>query len=546
MKFFLLSILCLLVFVSLNIYAQNVQWASKVLKYSSQYSDTKSSAQQALGKPNALPAGGDTPMAWAVEEVDEEESKDEATLKLGYSNPMKIQQVAIAENNAPGAIESVVLTDTEGDDHEIYKAEPESAGQNGRMLNIFIPMTTYKVESITLTLQPGKVRGWNEIDAVGISDSKDSVKATIRLATSIKFDAKPENLGTNVNSKYSDAVDAIAPDGKTLFISRDKHPDNIGGTEGGRDIWYSTLKADGSWSLATNIGEPINNDGHNFVNSITPDGNTLLLANLYSKDGSARGKGLSMTHRTANGWSFPENLNIQNFINKSTHNEAALSPDGKVILLSIQTDDNYGMNDIYVTFLMENGDWTEPKNIGTTVNSVGDETGPFIAADGVSLYYSTNGISGFGNNDIFLSRRLDDTWTKWSEPENLGSGINTPRFDAYYSIAASGDYAYFTSSANSLGEEDVFRIALPKAVKPQPVVLVSGKVFDSKTKQPIAAAIKYEALSGGTNSGIARSNPATGEYKIALPAGKDFGFRAEAKNYYAISEKCEYINPYRI
>ncbi|MBS1537084.1 MAG: OmpA family protein [Bacteroidetes bacterium] len=536
MKSFLVTAACIFALNANNSFSQNVQWASKVLKYSSQYSEKNSSAQHALGKPNSLPVGGDSPMAWAVEQEDDHESTDEATLKLGYANPMRIQQVAIAENCAPGAIERVVLTDTDGDEHEIYTAEAKSAGEKGRMLNLFLPMTSYKVEAVTLTLQPGKVSGWNEIDAVGISDSKDSVKATIRLASTVKFDSKPVNLGTAVNSKYSDALDAISPDGKTLFISRDKHPENIGGVDAGRDVWYSTLRSDGTWSTAVNIGRPINNDRNNYVNSITPDGNTLLLGNRYESDGSSAGSGVSMTHRTANGWSMPENLNIRNFENKSGHAEYALSPDGKALLCGIQTDDNYGSNDIYVSFLTESGEWTEPKNLGPTVNTIGDEIGPFLAADGVSLYYSTNGISGYGNNDLFLTRRLDDTWTKWSEPENLGEGINTPKFDAYYALAASGEYAYFSSSANSYGEEDIFKIELPKAVKPKPVVLVSGKVYNSKTKQPIEAAIKYEALPDGSNSGTARSNPSTGEYKIVLPAGKDFGFRAEAKNYYAISE----------
>ncbi len=537
MKCFLLSIACLLVFIPLSAYSQNVQWASKVLKYSSQYSETKSNAEQALGKPNVLPLGGDSRFAWAVGQTDDEnEIDEESILKLGYTTPMKIQQVAIAENNNPGAIESVTLIDTEGDEHEIYKVEVKSEGKTGRMLNIFIPMTSYLVEAVSITLQPGKVTGWNEVDAIGISDSKDSVKATIHLASSIKFDSKPENLGPNVNSKYRESIDAIFPDGKTIFVSRSKHPGNIGGVESGSDVWYSTQLNDGSWSQAINIGFPINNDGSNFVCSISPDGNTLLLANKYSSEGTIIGKGLSMTHRVKDGWSIPENLNIRNFQNLSDYNEYALSPDGRTILLAIQTDDTFGMKDIYVSFLLEDGDWSEPKNLGSTVNTVGKEIGPFIAADGVTLYYSTNGISGYGDNDIFLTRRLDDTWTKWTEPENLGTGINTNDFDAFYVVQASGNYAYFSSNANSLGEEDVFRIALPKAVKPQPVVLVSGKVFDSKTKQPIAAAIKYEALSGGTNGGIARSNPATGEYKIALPAGKDFGFRAEAKNYYAISE----------
>ena len=537
MKFVLLIMVCVFFSMPPNGNSQYVQWASKVLKYSSQYSDTKSAAKQALGKPNCLPTGGDSPMAWAVEQLGDNESWLEATLKLGYSNPMEIRQVAIGESCAPGAIIRVVLTDTEGNEHVIYTAEPQKVKERARMLNIFLPLTDYKVEAVTLILQPGKVSGWNEIDAVGISDSEDSVKASIHLATTVVYKAIPENLGTAINSKYSDAIDAIAPDGKTLFISRVNHPDNIGGVGGGRDVWYSTLRDDSTWTPAVNIGAPINNEGNNYVNSISPDGNTLLLGNLYKPDGSSAGRGLSMTHKTQDGWSKPENLKIRNLISKSNHAEYALSPDGKTILMSIEADETHGFNDLYATFLTETGEWSEPINLGETINTPGNENGPFLAADGVTLYYSTNGLSGYGSNDLFITRRLDDSWMKWSEPENLGPGINTAKFDAGYSLTASGSFAYFTSTANSMGEDDVFRIVLSKEAKPQPVMLLSGHVYNAKTKLPIDATITYKAVADSSHRGTTHSNRVTGEYKTILPAGNEYSLRVESKNYYAMTER---------
>ena len=537
MKFVLLVMVCVFFCMPPITNSQNVQWATKVLNYSSQYSDTKSSAKQALGKPNCLPTGGDSPMAWAVEQLGDNESWAEATLKLGYSNPIKIRQVAIGESCAPGAIVRVLLTDTEGNEHVIYTAEPKKITDRARMLNIFLPLTDYKVEAVTLILQPGKVSGWNEIDAVGISDSEDSVKALIHLATTVVYKAIPENLGSAINSQYSDAIDAISPDGKTLFISRINHPDNVGGIAAGRDVWYSILRADSTWSPAVNIGAPINNEGNNYVNSISPDGNTLLLGNLYKSDGSSAGRGLSMTHKSQDGWSKPENLKIRNLVSKSNHAEYALSPDGKTILMSIEADETYGFNDLYATFLTDSGEWTEPINLGATVNTPGNENGPFLAADGVTLYYSTNGLSGYGSNDLFITRRLDDSWTKWTEPENLGPGINTAKFDAGYSLAASGSFAYFTSTANSMGQDDVFRIVLSKEAKPQPVMLLRGTVYNARTKLPLEAGITYKAVADSNRSGTTQSHRVTGEYKIILPAGYEFAFRADAKNFYAMTER---------
>jgi OmpA-OmpF porin, OOP family len=157
----------------------------------------------------------------------------------------------------------------------------------------------------------------------------------------------------------------------------------------------------------------------------------------------------------------------------------------------------------------------------------------------MTLYFSTNGRPGYGSNDIFLSRRLDDSWKSWSEPQNLGPEINSDDWDAYFSLPASGEYAYLCSWQNALGQSDIFRIKLPDAVKPLPVFLVSGQTFNAKTKEPIEAVIRYEELPEGKDVGSAASAPTTGAYAISLSRGKQYGFRAERTGFFPVSDNLD-------
>lgn len=345
------------------------------------------------------------------------------------------------------------------------------------------------------------------------------------------------NVGGNINSDASDLGPVISADGRILYFTRSNHPDNVPPIDN-NDIWYSVLNADDEWTPAKSIGRPLNNKGANFVISALPDGNSLLVAHTYNDDGSPSGGGLSITRRTAEGWSVPKEQKVENYYNLAKFAEYSLSPDGRVLVLALERDDTQGAKDLYVSFRTAKGTWTEPKNIGGDVNTIGDEIGPFVAADGLTMYYSSNGFPGFGNQDIFITRRLDSTWLHWSEPQNLGPYVNGRDFDAYYTVPARGDYAYLVSSdGTSFGKEDIYRIKLPQAARPKPVILVSGKVLNAKTKQPIEAEVLYEYLPSGMEAGLARSSPTNGSYKISLPVGSDFGFRAEAKGFYAVSEQ---------
>lgn len=374
--------------------------------------------------------------------------------------------------------------------------------------------------------------------AVDYLKIKQDISTKINVVKNLSLGYKKENLGNNINSAYTEKSPLISPDGKTLFLVRENHPQNIQGSAPD-DIWYSTLSADNTWQMLQNAGAPLNNLSANFVISITPDNNTLLLGNRYKADGTANGGGYSISHRTDSGWSMPKDVVMKNFINKHPYTTSYLANNGKAIILSVEADFTYGGSDLYVSSLQENGEWSEPKNLGPVINTFGSEYSPFLAADGVTMFYSTDGKRGYGSNDIFKTTRLDDTWTNWTEPENLGPEVNSPYWDAYYTMPASGEYALVASDENSLGGLDIFKIKVPEQSRPKPVVLIYGKVLDSKTKKPLEAHINYSDLKTDKEIGIANSSPNSGSYKIVLPAGQVYSFLAGKENYYAISQNID-------
>jgi outer membrane protein OmpA-like peptidoglycan-associated protein len=162
-----------------------------------------------------------------------------------------------------------------------------------------------------------------------------------------------------------------------------------------------------------------------------------------------------------------------------------------------------------------------------------------LAADGVTLYFASTGYSSYGSDDIYMTKRLDDTWQNWTEPQNLGPSINTSSADLNFTMPASGDYAYLVTDNQAIGGSDIFRVKLPEVLKPKPVVLIKGKVIDAKTGKPIAANVKYENLNTATEVGIANAEPKTGNYAIILPCGANYGFMATAPGYIAENQNLD-------
>jgi outer membrane protein OmpA-like peptidoglycan-associated protein len=523
--------------------AQKYVWAWKVHKVSSQRAAGKDAfgPDQVLGEPNALPLGEPNSQAWSPKKDDEKEE----SIEIRFVKSLVARQVSVVENANPGSITKIELIDTGGKPHEVYKNEnPGPLSVRHRVLSIAFPAAKYRTIGVRVTMNTAAVAGVNQIDAIGIADTEESfVKKELKGKQEIAFDTVMENVGETVNSMYTETRPVISSDGKTLFFARQNHPKNTGGTSDGQDVWFSPVTdlKEQTWGPARNIGGPINNKGNNGVTSVSADGNTLLLINTYNPDGTISPEGASISTRTKTGWSMPVKLNILNYYNKSNENvDYFLANSGKTLLMAVTRNDGVGGQDLFVSFLQKFGVWSKPLNLGKTIKTKKSEFAPFLAADGKTLFFASDGHKGYGKSDIFYSKRLDDTWQNWSTPLNLGPNINSKEGDAYYTVSAAGDYAYLVSTRNGIGSsEDIFKIKLVSQFKPEPVILVTGKVLDAKTQKPLEAKIVYESLVTGEELGVAQTNPVDGSYTIVLPSGTSYGYMAEADGYIAVNENID-------
>jgi len=279
----------------------------------------------------------------------------------------------------------------------------------------------------------------------------------------IKSNMMPTKLAGEILSSSHELGPIVSSDGKTLYFSRHQHPENTAGENDEEDIWYSKWDEENNkWGDAKNMGAPLNNEHPNFINWVSPDGNTIVLGNTYFTNGKM-GSGLSVSHLTSEGWEFPKNMIIEGKKKQPVISACHLSSDQKILLFACENGKNSkGAEDIYVSFLTEDNHWSKPLNLGSGINTNGYETAPFIAEDGRTLYFTSDGLSGYGGSDIYVTTRLDDSWQNWSEPQNLGPKVNTTTDQSFFSI--SNNSVYFSSESEE-GNTDLFTLVLPKAEK---------------------------------------------------------------------------------
>jgi hypothetical protein len=290
-----------------------------------------------------------------------------------------------------------------------------------------------------------------------INQAKNALKE-ISIAENINTNAKATPLNASINSPYDDIKPSLTPCGKRLYFSRFAHPDNTGGENDMEDIWFADYDdATGNWSDAARLVSELNNEGPNYVNNVSVTGDTLILGNQYKRNGKMRA-GVSYSVNVNGQWSFPTSINIKDDYNMAEQSNTYVSLKNGIIIRAIERAETYGERDLYVSF-WDGVEATEPVNMGGIINSEMEESSPFLAADGKTLYFASKGHHGFGGADIYVTRRLDDTWTNWSTPENLGPAVNGAMDDEFFSITHCGKFAIFSKQV-SVHNTDLFRISL--------------------------------------------------------------------------------------
>jgi OOP family OmpA-OmpF porin len=248
-------------------------------------------------------------------------------------------------------------------------------------------------------------------------------------------------MDTAVNNDFEEIQPLTSRDGQTLYFVRSRNPKNVGGKEAGQDIWVSKRTGDTTWTAPKNIGKPVNNKENNGILGISSDGKGMLISNVYMKKKMDPGFSLSMLGDTGS-WGVPINQIAKDFTIQKGYLGGYWCKDEKTLILTMKSTSSVGKEDLYVTFREADGTWSQPLHMGKDINSLGFEISPFYSEEDSMLYFASNGQDGMGDADIYRSKRLDETWTKWSKPENLGPFFNGEGFDAYFYISKADSTIY--------------------------------------------------------------------------------------------------------
>ena len=371
-------------------------------------------------------------------------------------------------------------------------------------------------------------------DAVNLKDADRKI-AMCQIAKKLVASpvrVKIENMGKALNSPYADYSPVLTADQSTMIFTSRRAGSTGGQTyDGGRfyeDIYISHY-ADKVWSVAENIGAPINTDGNEASVGISPDGQEILIYKDDNGDGN-------IYSTTLNGdvWSTPVKLN-SNINSKYWEPSAFISADGSAIYFSSNRPGGFGGRDIYVSQKTEQGDWGKAVNMGALINTAYDEDSPFIHPDGITLFFSSNGNKTMGGFDIFYSS-LSDDGSKWMEPVNVGYPINSPDDDIFYVVSPDKTKAYYSSfKEGGYGEKDNYMITFLDQKK-APLTLVKGLVKDRSNAVPKNVVITVTDNETEKVVGVYKPNTKTGQYMFILTPGKNYNISYEAEGFLFYSE----------
>jgi outer membrane protein OmpA-like peptidoglycan-associated protein len=337
----------------------------------------------------------------------------------------------------------------------------------------------------------------------------------------------PINLGDSINSDQPEYYPSMTINDSILVYTR--RGANV------REDFFESNKTKNGYSRAKLMSGDLNDDPFKGALHISQDGEWLIFAADYGQ----RGYGsydLYISYWTPQGWSVPENLG-SNINSEDWETSPSLSPDKKALYFCSTRPGGYGQGDLYVSYKTGKG-WTPAQNLGPGINTAGGEIAPFIHADGETMYFTSDGLAGYGGTDIYMVRK-DRASGKWGEPVNLGYPVNTIENEGSLFVASDGLTAYYASDrADSRGGLDIYKFELRKDVRPARTLYVQGYVFDAKTKKGLPSSV--ELIDNSTNTARTKvQTDETGFYFITLPVGSDYTFAVNRQGYLFYSKLYE-------
>jgi len=329
------------------------------------------------------------------------------------------------------------------------------------------------------------------------------------------------NLGTAINSAADEYLPTLTGDGRWLIFTSNRN---------GENILMSKPNTSGNWSPARSISKLINTPRNEGMAKLSVCGRTIYFSACGWENVEGGCDIFEADFDTQNDFAVVDDVRPSKGLNsKRWDSQPAISCDGKTMYFSSTRKGNVGGTDLWMSTLADDGLWDPPVNMGKLINSKGDEEAPYIAPDGVTLYFSSDGHPGFGEADIFRSVKAEDG--TWSKPVNIGHSVNTPYREAGIVVSPDGATAYFSSAKDGgQGALDIFKIAMHKEIAPEKAnVMVDAYVYDAATKEPIEN-VKVKIGKSGTKKQEFKTDE-HGRFFVCLPDNSSYSYILMNEDY---------------
>ena len=466
------SIVSIILLFCFAIQAQEIQWASKLIKFSSDLGGKQNGIKRILGKPDVFPQGGSSPNAWSPKKA----LDGKEVIEVGFDKPQTIKQIAIFENLNAGCVVKISIDNGSGKYETVWSRKPN--WQTPIYKSTFATDRSYyfgrkrrKIEKVPeVNLNPGieyvilekevpngvalkiefnfaLVPGQKQIDAIGISDSTIPILAKINEVSFLNKIHESEIIALNGIDPSSPIVSS---DGTKLIFTADSDEKQV--------VFVCQKTKDGKWSTPMKEESLSQNSVFNYVEHY---GNDFILKGGVGYENGTQESGYEVMEHKDGIYQSLGPLKIAAYNNYDGTSEATISLDGNLLILGIETDFTHGGSDLYFSKKKEDGTFGFLQNMGKKINSAADEGMPQLLSDNKTILFSSNGFSGYGEYDIYISHRLDDTWKNWSEPENLGKKINSNDFDGLPFYDERSERLYFIQAME--GVQYLKQVFIPKS-----------------------------------------------------------------------------------
>lgn len=273
-------------------------------------------------------------------------------------------------------------------------------------------------------------------------------------------------LGDSLNTIYNNIWPTLTPTEDVFFTTVvHNYQENI----------YYSLPIEGSkWTPAKPLPAPLNSDENEGSQSFSADGKYMFFVRCNQKDGYGSCD-IYYCMKMGSGWTRP--INAGKIVNTNVwESTPSVSADFTTLYFSSNQRPNKGGKDIFSAEIAVRSDglleFFNVKNLGDTINTIYDETAPFIHPDGVTLYFSSSGHESMGGLDVFYSRK--DSTGVWRKPQNMGYPLNNTRDNFGFCTNLIGDKGYISAHKDNLPSNNmvIYEVTMPREFRPQPTIFI--------------------------------------------------------------------------